>query len=163
MQIQSTAYTQSVKNQYSASAHYTSASTTALRSGDKISISPEAEKMVQKMNSEKSGEDLPLEEYRIPEWYEGYGVPCCHVELKIGEKMDMEKEEFAQRHRFEIAEYQQMTQEAYSAVCKKYNIEKYSDYEGHSMPDIEEDFRNLLAENPRANELMEILKVEKRL
>ncbi|WP_027722002.1 hypothetical protein [Maridesulfovibrio zosterae] len=66
MQIQLTAYTQSVKNQYSASAQPTAASTTALRSGDKVSFSPEAEKMAQKINSEKSKDDLPLEEYRIP-------------------------------------------------------------------------------------------------
>ena len=164
MQIQSTGYTQTVNAQYSSSAKQEkTVTTTSLSSGDKVSISPEAKEKAQKMNSEKTQEELGLEEYQIAPWAVGYEAPCNFIEVRIGGKMDMQKEAFKTQHQQELLEYGDMKQKAYSAVCEKYNITKYSDFAEHSAADIENDFRSILAENPRAKELMEILNVPKRL
>ena len=164
MQIQSTGYTQAVNTQYSSSTRQKEAAqTVSSSSGDKVSISPEAKEKAQKMNSEKTQEELGLEEYQVPEWFVGYEAPCNFIEVRIGGKMDMQKEAFWSQHQEELLEYGNIKQEAYSAICEKYNINKYSDFAEHSADDIENDFRNILAENPRAKELMEILNVPKRL
>ncbi|SMF16740.1 hypothetical protein [Desulfovibrio gilichinskyi] len=164
MQIQSTGYTQAVNTQYSSSARQKEAAqAVSSSSGDKVSISPEAKEKAQKMNSEKTQEELGLEEYQIAPWAVGYEAPCNFIEVKIGGKMDMQKEAFRSQHQQELLEYGNIKQEAYKTVCKKYNITKYSDYKNQSISDIENDFRSILAENPRAKELMEILDVPKKL
>ncbi|SMF16732.1 hypothetical protein [Desulfovibrio gilichinskyi] len=167
MQIQSTGYAQAVNTQYSSSAKQEkSVSTTSSSSGDKISISPEAKEKAQKMNSEKTQEEMGrdlIEACAIPDWAVGYLAPSMIINPTLDGSITKSEEIFRTQHRSQTSEYSGMMFEAYTDLREKYNIEKSSDFAKYSATDMENDFRTLLAENPRSKELMEILDVPKKL
>ncbi|WP_320007843.1 hypothetical protein [Maridesulfovibrio sp.] len=162
MYIQGSAYSQTVayKNNANSSCKQNVESTNT--AGDKVSISEEAKRMAQKMGASEQT-DLPLEEYRLPEWYSEYHPPCTKLDPKIGQKTDMEKEMFIQRHDRELSEYNAMLQSAYREICDKYNISKFSDYAQYSDTKIENEFRQILSQNAGVENLMEELNVSKKL
>ncbi|WP_319760170.1 hypothetical protein [Maridesulfovibrio sp.] len=162
MYIQGATYSQAVTFKSNANSSCKENVQSTNTAGDKVSISKEAKEMAQKMDASKQT-DLPLEEYRLPEWYAEYWPPCTKLDVKIGQKTDMEKEMFIQRHNREIAEYSDMVQSAYREICDKYNISKYSDYAQYSHTKIENEFRQILSQNEGVENLMEELNVTKKL
>ena len=165
MLIQSTGYTQTVNAQYSSRATQEKIiATTSLSSGDKVSISSEAKEKSQRMNSEKTQEELGhevIEACAIPEWAVGYMAPSMIINPTLDGSITKSEEIFRTQHQSQTSEYSDVMFDAYTDLREKYNIKKSSDFAKHSAADMENDFRTLLAQNPRAKELMEILNVPK--
>ena len=167
MQIQSTDYTQTINSQYSSnSKQEKSVATTSSSSGDKISISQEAKEKAQKMNSEKVKENLTVTSDQEQDWIFDYFPPCMELDIKLGaptSSIQMGRDQFYSEHKKEILDYQEIMFDAVRQAHEKFDSKKHADDANYSQSDIENDFRNILAENPRAKELMEILNVPKRL
>ncbi|HAS89446.1 MAG TPA: hypothetical protein DCS48_09110 [Desulfovibrio sp.] len=109
-----------------------------------------------------SGKDLPLEEYQLPKWYCEFSPPCLIYDQKIGEKINMKKYNFMQKHKREISEYSGMLHEALSHVYDKYGITKFSDFAKYSEAEVEAEFRKVLSQNEGVEKLMETLNVSER-